>query len=121
MVPQNNPVRDISRKLSVRPEWLLVGQVESAIVASCMVGYDGHRGWINSLAVKPALQRNGYGEQMMDHAKGLLIDIGCPKINLQVRTTNQDVIDFYKRLGFSIDNVVSMGLRLEEDDLPTNT
>jgi ribosomal protein S18 acetylase RimI-like enzyme len=115
VVPQNNPKRDIQRKLRVNPDWFLVGELNGEIVASCMVGYDGHRGWINYLAVCPDCQRHGYARQMMEKAEKLLREAGCPKINLQIRATNTEVIEFYKSIGFRVDDVVSMGKRLEAD------
>lgn len=81
-----------------------------------MVGYEGHRGWINYLAVDPDHQRLGYGRALMAEAERLLRAEGCPKINLQIRATNQGVIEFYRRLGYAVDEVVSMGKRLEHDD-----
>ncbi len=77
--------------------------------------YEGHRGWINYLAVAPECQRRGIARQIMEEAERLLRQAGCPKINLQVRTANAQVIEFYKRIGFKIDDVVSMGKRLETD------
>lgn len=80
-----------------------------------MAGYEGHRGWINYLAVDPNCQKKGLGRRMMDEAEARLQELGCPKINLQVRTTNTAVIDFYKALGYTIDDSISMGKRLEPD------
>jgi len=116
VAPQNNPRADIRRKLQVAPELFLVGVLDGEIVASVMAGYEGHRGWINYLAVAPHLQMGGLGRQIMEHAKGLLRARGCPKINLQVRSTNTQVIEFYQRIGFTIDNVVSLGKRLVPDE-----
>jgi ribosomal protein S18 acetylase RimI-like enzyme len=115
VVPQNNPIRDIKRKLKVNPEWFLVGELDGKIIASCMAGYEGHRGWINYLAVSPLLQGKGYATKIMRKAEELLSEAGCPKINLQVRTSNQKVVKFYKSIDFKIDNVISMGKRLEHD------
>lgn len=113
--PQNDPNRDIDRKLRVRPDLFLVGIEDGAVVASVMVGYDGHRGWINYLAVDPERQRRGYGRQLMDAAEALLRAEGCPKINLQVRTSNASVLAFYAAIGYALDEVVSLGKRLEHD------
>jgi len=113
--PQNDPRKDIARKLRVNPEWLLVGENAGRIVAAVMAGYEGHRGWINYLAVDPAHRRAGLGRAMMAAAERLLRAAGCPKINLQVRTSNRDVIAFYQRIGFAVDDVVSLGKRLEAD------
>ncbi len=81
-----------------------------------MVGYDGHRGWINYLAVHPGYQRTGIGRHMMEEAENRLRKTGCPKINLQVRSSNTAVIEFYKAIGFMPDDVVSFGKRLNPDD-----
>jgi ribosomal protein S18 acetylase RimI-like enzyme len=115
IAPQNNPVKDIERKLKVNPEWFLVGEIDGRIIASCMAGYEGHRGWINYLAVWPDHQRQGLAGQIMEQAESLLRAAGCPKINLQVRTSNSRVIAFYKSIGFTLDEAVSMGKRLEDD------
>ncbi|MBI5118443.1 GNAT family acetyltransferase [Candidatus Poribacteria bacterium] len=116
VVPWNNPHRDIQRKLKVQADIFLVGCLGGKVIASVMAGYDGHRGWINYLAVHPHHQRAGIAKQMMDEAEGHLRAAGCPKINLQVRSTNAAVIEFYKRIGFNTDDVVSLGKRLEPDE-----
>lgn len=114
--PWNDPHKDIARKLRVNPEWFLVAEQAGAIVGSVMVGYEGHRGWINYLAVEPSLRRQGLGAALMREAERLLALVGCPKINLQVRRANRDVVEFYARLGFAEDDVVSLGKRLERDE-----
>ena len=111
----NDPRKDIARKLRVNPEWFLVGEWDGQIVAGVMAGYEGHRGWINYLAVDPARRRAGLGRAMMAEAERLLRAAGCPKINLQVRTSNLDAISFYQRLGFVTDETVGMGKRLKAD------
>jgi len=108
----NNPNKDIACKLTVNPEWFLVGAIDHTIMASVMAGYDGHRGWIYYLAVHPDFQKNGYGQQIMQAAEKMLKEAGCPKINLQVRTSNTKMVKFYERIGFAMDDVVSMGKRL---------
>ena len=116
VVAHNNPERDIQRKLKVNPEWFLVGEQEGRVVATCTAGYEGHRGWINYLAVAPELRRQGIGRRMMAAAEQTLKAAGCPKINLQVRAGNTQVIEFYHRIGFITDDVVSLGKRLEPDN-----
>jgi len=111
----NNPERDIERKLKVNPELFLVGAIGNRIIATVMGGYEGHRGWVNYLAVDPEHQRNGIGRRMMAAIEGKLLAMGCPKINLQVRTGNQSALNFYERIGYKTDDVVSMGKRLIED------
>jgi ribosomal protein S18 acetylase RimI-like enzyme len=115
VVPQNNPMRDIERKMLVNPDWFFVGEIDGQVVGTCMTGYEGHRGWINYLAVQPDLQRHGLGQQLMEHAEKILLAAGCAKINLQIRSTNQQVIEFYESIGYKQDPVVSMGKRLETD------
>jgi ribosomal protein S18 acetylase RimI-like enzyme len=116
--PVNDPWKDIARKMKVNPELFLVGLISHKVVAPAMVGYEGHRGWINYLAVAPDHQRKGLGRQIMAEAEAKLLAAGCPKINLQVRTDNKNVIAFYESLGFAMDDVVSLGKRLLIDNSP---
>jgi ribosomal protein S18 acetylase RimI-like enzyme len=113
--PWNDPRKDIRRKLAVRPDLFLVGELDGAIVGTVMAGYDGHRGWVNYLGVDPAVRRRGLGRALMAEAERHLRAAGCPKINLQVRTSNVEAIEFYRRIGFALDDVVSLGKRLEPD------
>ena len=113
--PQNNPDRDIDRKLAVGRELFLVAERGGEIIASVMAGYEGHRGWINYLAVAPTHRRQGLGETMMAAAEQVLRAAGCPKINLQIRDSNLEVIAFYRAIGYLEDPVKSMGKRLESD------
>jgi ribosomal protein S18 acetylase RimI-like enzyme len=113
--PWNNPRKDIARKLAVRPDLFLVGIVDGRIVATAMAGYEGHRGWINYVAVAPDEQRRGLGRAIMKDVESRLLAAGCPKINLQVRSGNTEVIDFYRALGYLEDDVVSLGKRLDAD------
>ena len=115
-VPHNNPGRDIERKLSVDRDLFLVGESGDEIVATVMGGYEGHRGWINYLAVKPSFRRRGYGQVMMEAVEGRIEAKGCPKINLQIRSSNAQVIAFYRSIGYVEDHVVSLGKRLEHDN-----
>jgi len=113
VVPWNDPLRDIRRKLRVQPELFLVGLVSGELAATVMAGYEGHRGWLNYLAVGPRFRRQGIGRKMAAEAEARLRQIGCPKINIQIRTGNTEVIEFYRRIGFKPDDVISMGKRLE--------
>lgn len=113
--PWNDPHLDIARKKLVQPELFLVAEDEGRIVGTAMVGYEGHRGWINYLAVDPACQRQGLGSRLMQRAEQLLMASGCPKLNLQVRADNEAAQRFYARLGYGRDEVVSMGKRLIVD------
>jgi ribosomal protein S18 acetylase RimI-like enzyme len=123
--PWNDPRADIERKLTVQPELFLVGiepdlarepgDANGAVIASAMVGYDGHRGWVNYLAVSPAWQRRGYARALMLEAERLLTARGCPKLNLQVRSNNSEALEFYTALGYEPDHAVSFGKRLIPD------
>lgn len=113
--PWNDPQKDIQRKLSTQPDLFLVGEIAGKIVATVMAGFDGHRGWVNYLAVLPEHREAGLGRCLMRHVEVALEARGCPKVNLQVRTSNQAVLDFYQRIGYSKDDVVSLGKRLIPD------
>jgi ribosomal protein S18 acetylase RimI-like enzyme len=115
VVAHNDPRKDIARKLQVGRDLFLVAEEGGDIVASVMGGYDGHRGWVNYLAVSPDHQRKSYGTVMMRAIEKLLLERGCPKLNLQIRHTNEVVIDFYNSIGYGEDAVVSMGKRLIPD------
>ena len=115
VVPQNDPIKDIDRKLNVDADLFLVGHVGDEIIATVMGGYEGHRGWINYLAVKPSHQRKDFGQAIMQAVEALIKAKGCPKINLQVRSSNEAVIRFYQSLGYGVEPVIGMGKRLEID------
>ena len=116
VVPWNDPYRDIERKLTVQPELFLVAEDDGgAVVGAAMVGYDGHRGWVNYLAVDASRRGEGLGAAIMAEAERLLLELGCPKLNLQVRSTNQGVVDWYQSLGYEPDHAVSLGKRLIPD------
>ena len=114
-VPWNNPYKDIARKLKVQAELFLVGYLEDKLIVSVMAGYDGHRGWINYFAVHPDFQAKGYGKQLMDNVENGLRELGCPKINLQIREENDMVLSYYQKLGFVEEKRITMGKRLEDD------
>ncbi len=112
IVPQNNPHEDIKKKIEFQPNLFFIGAVNDKVIASIMVGYEGHRGWINYMAVLPEYQSKGFGRQLVDKAMTELRKLGCLKVNLQVRENNKEVIEFYENLGFSNDRVVSLGKHL---------
>jgi len=113
--PWNDPQLDILRKQSVGADLFLVGQQDDKIIGAVMGGYDGHRGWMNYLAVDPEYRKSGCGREIISFLERKLKALGCPKVNLQVRTDNSAVMEFYSRLGYSIDEVSSMGKRLIPD------
>ncbi len=115
LVDWNHPDCDIDRKLKVQGELFLVGVIDGNVVATAMGGYEGHRGWINYLAVDPGMRRRGLGRLMMERIEEGLTGMGCPKINLQIRESNLDVIRFYEKIGYSSDHVIGFGKRLTDD------
>ena len=112
----NDPRQDIDRKLAVADDGFLIGELDGTVMATVMVGYDGHRGWVNYLAVDPSARGEGNGRDMMAAAEQWLVSRGCPKLNLQVRSTNAQAVAFYDSLGFVRDDVLSLGKRLMVDD-----
>ena len=116
--PWNDPGSDIDRKLAVDDSLLMVAELDGRIVGTVMAGYDGHRGWVNYLAVEPAVRGTGLGAQLMLEAERRLVALGCPKVNLQVRQDNANAVSFYERLGYVDDDVISLGKRLTHDDPP---
>lgn len=114
--PWNNPHRDISRKLAEQPELFLVAEEGDTVIGSVMAGFDGHRGWIYYLAVSPAQRGKSHGQNLVRAAEQLLLQRGCPKINLMVRSGNEPVLEFYRNLGYTMDEVVTMSRRLIADD-----
>src|SRR6185436_7502869 len=107
--PWNDPHLDVQRKLKQNDGLFLVGEIGGRIIASVMAGWDGHRGWLYLVGVDPDHQRQGHARAIVSEMEKLLHARGCRKINLQVRDTNEQVIEFYKRIGYSIDPVLSMG------------
>ncbi|MDM7887360.1 GNAT family acetyltransferase [Curtobacterium sp. RHCJP20] len=119
--PWNDPRRDIARKIAEQPELFLVAEQPDGVdgtevVGVGMAGYDGHRGWVNYLAVRPDLQGSGLGRAFMAAFERLLAERGCPKVNVQVREGNEQVLGFYASLGYAPDRAVSLGKRLIADD-----
>lgn len=111
----NDPRKDIARKLTTQPDLFVVGETDGVVMASMMVGFDGHRGWVYYLAVASTHRGQGHGRTLMKHAEELLIERGCPKISLMVRQGNEAVLSFYASLGYVEDKVVNLGKRLIPD------
>lgn len=114
--PWNDPRKDIARKLEVQRELFLVGVEGDRVLATVMAGYEGHRGWVNYLAVDQSERGRGHGRALMTEIEGMLVARGCPKLNLQVRTGNDGAIAFYRQLGYDVDAAVSLGKRLIPDN-----
>lgn len=113
--PWNDPYRDVARKLLVQPELFLLVRDGNPVVASIMAGFDGHRGWVNYLAVTATHRGQGLGRALMREVEQRLEAAGCPKLSLMVRKDNHAVLDFYTHLGYGVDDVVAMGKRLIHD------
>jgi len=113
--PWNDPHRDIARKKQVQRELFLVAEDGGAVVGTAMAGYDGHRGWVYYLAVTPDRQGGGLGRTLMAAAEARLLELGCPKVNVQIRSGNEAVAAFYDRLGYAPDAATSLGKRLIPD------
>ena len=111
--PWNAPAAMIANKLKVQPELLLVAVLDQVLVGAVMAGFDGVRGWIYHLAVVPEARRRGIATELVRAAEAGLRKLGCPKVNIQVRASNAEVIAFYRKLGFIREERVSMGRRLE--------
>ena len=114
--PWNDPEKDIQRKLGDQNGAFWVVSDGDEVVASVMIGYDGHRGSINYLAIAPRLQRSGLGAELMRRAEAFLIELGCPKVSFCVRKDNDSVLSFYDALGYGIDDIHFLGKRLIPDD-----
>jgi ribosomal protein S18 acetylase RimI-like enzyme len=113
--PWNDPHRDIARKKQVQRELFLVAEDAGAVVGTAMAGYDGHRGWVYYVAVAPERQGGGLGALLMAEAEARLLALGCPKVNVQVRSGNEPVAAFYDRLGYAPDGATGLGKRLIPD------
>ncbi len=109
---RNDPLLDVRRKRDAQPEFFLVAEQGGRVVGTVMGGYDGHRGWAHRLAVAPAQRRRGIGEALMRRLEAELDAAGCPKLNLQVRSDNADVVAFYRRIGYAVEDRVSLGKQL---------
>ncbi len=107
--PHNDQQLSLERKLAVDDELLLVAELDNEIVGTAMGGYDGHRGWIYSVAVHPQHQRRRIGAALLTALEELLTAAGCVKINLQIRAGNDKVVAFYEALGFAVEPRISMG------------
>lgn len=113
--PWNNPEIDIFRKLAQRDQLFLLAVKDNQLIATVMGGYDGHRGWVNYLAVHPNFQRNGVATALVQQLEKRLIALGCPKLQLLIRKDNIDVQSFYEQLGYDEIDVICLGKHLIQD------
>ncbi len=104
----NQPDKIIDAKLAV-DDLIFVAEQDGALIGSCMAGYDGHRGWLYAVAVLEEYRRKGIGAELVNTAMAALKELGCIKVNLQIRATKTKVAAFYKSLGFETEERLSMG------------
>ena len=110
--PHRDPRVSIANKLAMQPELFFVALLDGRVVGTVMAGYDGHRGWLYSLAVVPEARGLGFGRALVAHAECALAALGCLKVNLQVLSDKSDIQGFYEAIGYRPDAVVSLGKRL---------
>ena len=112
--PRNEPSLVMTEKRAVQRDLFFVARLDEELVGTAMAGYDGHRGWVYKLAVRPSRRRCGIGRALMARVESALVDLGCAKLNLQVRAGNEAVVAFYQRLGYGIEERVSLGKLLSD-------
>jgi ribosomal protein S18 acetylase RimI-like enzyme len=117
--PHNRPGLAIDKKLAVDDHLFFVAVLDNEVVGTIMAGYDGHRGWIYSVAVAASHRRRGLGSRLVAYAESALIGKGCVKINLQIMEGNESVAAFYANLGYAVEKRISMGKRIPEK-IPTS-
>ena len=105
----NEPNLAISKKIAINDGLFFVAVEKTDVVGTIMAGYDGHRGWLYSVAVDPKIRLNGLGSSLVQHAEKALADLGCMKVNLQLLATNEATAAFYKSIGYSVEPRLSMG------------
>jgi ribosomal protein S18 acetylase RimI-like enzyme len=109
----NSPTLAIDKKLAVNDGLFFVALAGNEVIGTVFTGYDGHRGWLYSIAVHPASRRRSLGARLVHHAEDALTERGCMKINLQIVSTNESVKTFYELLGYSTEPRISMGKKIE--------
>jgi len=110
--PWNRAQVAIPAKLAVQPELFLLAMDGERVIATVMGGYDGHRGWVYALAVKPEHRNQGIATRLIVALEARLRELGCDKLNLQVRADNHQVLSLYRRLGYTVEDRISLGKRL---------
>jgi ribosomal protein S18 acetylase RimI-like enzyme len=110
--PWNDPLDDLRRAMAGPASTVLAGSDDRHLLATAMVGHDGHRGWVYYLAVRPDKRGRGHGRAMMRACETWLAARDVPKIDLMVRTENDGVLAFYNALGYGRDDVFVMSKHL---------
>jgi ribosomal protein S18 acetylase RimI-like enzyme len=112
--PRNAPDVTIDSKLAVNDNLFFVAVADNQVVGTVMTGYDGHRGWIYSLAVAPGKRHQKIGSALLSHAENSLKELGCIKVNLQILPSNEAVTSFYIKNGYKVEPRISMGKELRK-------
>ncbi|NVZ33791.1 GNAT family acetyltransferase [Pseudomonas sp. A4002] len=115
----NLPSLAIDKKLAVNDGLFFVATDKKAVIGTILAGYDGHRGWLYSVAVHNDYRRQGLGASLVRHAEQALTALGCMKINLQITSGNDAVMGFYEALGYGAEPRISMGKKILEN-IPTD-
>jgi len=110
--PHNEPSLMLNNKLKI-DRLLFVAEKDGKIIASCMAGYDGHRGWLYTVATSPEIRRKGLASKLVKHVIHELHELGCIKINLQIGADNEQLSNFYQSLGFAVERRTSMGMLMD--------
>jgi ribosomal protein S18 acetylase RimI-like enzyme len=108
----NSPEVAIDKKLQNKDGLFFVAQKNQKVIGTVMAGYDGHRGWIYSIAVHPEYRKKGIGSELLSYTQNILENLGCLKVNLQIMEGNEAVQNFYLANGFSVEQRISMGKKL---------
>ena len=111
--PWNDPAADLRNALAGPSSTVLSWVVDGVLLGTAMVGVDGHRGWVYYLAVDPSAQGQGVGRALMSAAEEWVRARGIPKVMLMVRSDNAAVLGFYASLGYEVNDVATLGKRLE--------
>jgi ribosomal protein S18 acetylase RimI-like enzyme len=109
----NDPALTIDQKLCAKDGLFFVATREDTVMGTAMAGFDGHRGWLYAIAVRPDVRKWGVGSALVRHAEQALAEKGCCKVNLQIVTSNQTTIGFYEKLGYQVEPRISMGKLLD--------
>jgi ribosomal protein S18 acetylase RimI-like enzyme len=112
---RNDPGFAIDKKIAMADGLFFVAVHQEEVVGTVMAGYDGHRGWIYSMAVHPGHRQKGIASALLVHAERRLAFLGCVKINLQILKGNEDVQRFYRANGYTLEDRISMGKQLDEN------
>ena len=112
MAPHHDPATSIRNKLAVERDLFFVALLEGRVAGTVMGAYDCHRGWVYSVAVRAAHRRAGIGTALLHRLEQALLERGCLKVNLQVRVSNAEIVAFYQKLGYAVEELISMGKRL---------